>query len=218
VAVIHRAQIAPTKAELIAGWLPSQRWSGEDPSPFELVGAYRFDDPAGEVGIETHLVGTGRGDVLQVPLTYRGAPLDGAECHLVGTTEHSHLGRRWVYDGCGDPVYVAALLATVCTGGREAEQWVEGDGGPERREVTTHVVGSGTADAQVPVIDAVSVADGPAATTIAGAGWEFVVLRALGSTTSPDGAETLSGTWPGRDEPAVLAYLRRGPMTAASST
>jgi len=34
-----------------------------------------------------------------VPLTYRGAPLDGAEDALVGTTEHGVLGRRWVYDG-----------------------------------------------------------------------------------------------------------------------
>jgi hypothetical protein len=43
------------------------------------VSAYRFDDPAGEVGIETLLVRRGAGPVLQVPLTYRGAPLAGAE-------------------------------------------------------------------------------------------------------------------------------------------
>jgi Maltokinase N-terminal cap domain len=208
-AVIHRARINPSKAELIAAWLPSQPWSGGDPSPFELVGAYRFDDPAGEVGIETHLVRTGRGEMLQVPLTYRGAPLAGAERHLVGTTEHSHLGRRWVYDACGDPVYAAVLATVIRTGGREAEQWVEGESGPERREVTTRVAGSGTAGAQVPVIDAVSAANGPAATTIAGPGWELVVLRAVGSTASPDGAETLTGTWPGGDDPALLAFLRR---------
>jgi hypothetical protein len=191
VAVIHNAQITPTKAELIGAWLPSQTWSGGAPAPLELLGAYRFDDPAGEVGIETHLVRTGAGTVLQVPLTYRGAPLDGADHHLVGTTDHSHLGRRWVYDGCGDPVYVAVLATTIRTGGREAEQWVETDGGPVLREATTRVTGSGT--------------PGATATDVGG----LVVLRVVGPTTYPDGAETLTGTWPGRAEPALLAYLPR---------
>jgi hypothetical protein len=205
VAVIHRAQITPTKAELIAGWLPSQAWSNGAPAPLELLGAYRFDDPVGEVGIETHLVRTGRGDVVQVPLTYRGAPLEGAERHLVGTTEHSHLGRRWVYDACGDPVYPAVLAATICTGGRGAELWVETDGAPVRREATTHVVGSGAPGADVPAIDAVPPIDGPAHTAVAG----LIVLRIVGQAAGPDGAETLTGTWPGRDEPALLAYLPR---------
>jgi Maltokinase N-terminal cap domain len=207
VAVLHRAQITPTKAELIAAWLPSRPWSNGAQAPLELLGAYRFDDPAGEVGIETHLVRTGRGDVLHVPLTYRDAPVDGAERHLVGTTEHSHLGRRWVYDACGDPVYAAVLASVIHTGGREAEQWVETDGGPERREVTTHVTGSGTPGPDVPAVDAVAPEDGPTTTTIAEAG--LVVLRVLGRTGSPDGAGTLTGTWSGQDEPTLLAYLLR---------
>lgn len=56
-----------------------------------------------------------------MPLTYRGAPLPGAEPWLVGTMEHSVLGRRWVYDGCGDPVHVAALVATILAGGIQAK-------------------------------------------------------------------------------------------------
>lgn len=48
-----------------------------------------------------------------VPLTYRGAPLDGAENALVGTMEHGVLGRRWAYDGCHDPVLVAQLWALI---------------------------------------------------------------------------------------------------------
>ena len=51
--------------------------------------------------------------VYQVPLTYRGAPLEGGQHALVGTMEHSVLGRRWVYDGPHDPVYAAQLLALV---------------------------------------------------------------------------------------------------------
>ncbi len=61
------------------------------------------------MGVETLLVRVGEGPVLQVPLTYRGAPLPGGESALVGTMEHSVLGPRWVYDGTGDPVYVATL-------------------------------------------------------------------------------------------------------------
>src|SRR5690349_3536567 len=158
VALIHRAQITPTKAELIAGWLPSRTWSGGAATPLEMLGAYRFDDPAGEVGIETHLVRTGRGEVLQVPLTYRGAPLDGAERHLLGTMEHTHLGRRWVYDGCGDPVYAAAVVTAIRTGGREADEWVEADGAPVRREPTARVAGSGNPAG--PALEAGDPADG----------------------------------------------------------
>ncbi len=45
-----------------------------------------------------------------VPLTYRGAPLDGAgEEALVGTAEHGVLGRRWVYDGVHDPLLVGQV-------------------------------------------------------------------------------------------------------------
>ena len=43
-----------------------------------------------------------------------------AESFLIGTTMHSALGKRWVYDGCGDVVYLTALAATILHGGREA--------------------------------------------------------------------------------------------------
>jgi maltokinase-like protein len=203
VAVIHRAQITPTKAELVSGWLPSRAWSNGAGGPFELLGAYRFDDPAGEVGIETHLVRTGRGDVLQVPLTYRDTPLEGAERHLLGTMEHSHLGRRWVYDGCADPVYVAAVVAAIRGGGREAEEWVQTDGAPVQREPTARVAGSGDPDAPVPAVGSAEPVDGPASTTVD----RLVVLRVVGPSQSPGNAATLTGSWRGSDDPALLAYL-----------
>nr|WP_245617138.1 hypothetical protein [Knoellia subterranea] len=49
------------------------------------VGTFRLDDPAGEVGMECFLFGSAGGSTLFVPLTYRGAPLAGAEQHLLGT-------------------------------------------------------------------------------------------------------------------------------------
>lgn len=116
-AEIHRgASLVPTKTELLRAWVPRQRWyaaKGRTPD-LTLLSAWRLDDPAGQVGVETMvLVDRGGAEpvVYQVPLTYRGAPLDGAEHALVGTTEHSVLGRRWVYDAPHDPVYAALLLA-----------------------------------------------------------------------------------------------------------
>lgn len=132
--VHHDATIVPTKLELLVGWMPQQRWYATKGAPaptLTRVGGFRFEDPEGEVGIETVLVaarpgpgpgsgpGPGPGPVVvyQVPLTYRAAPLEGAEHALVGTMEHSVLGRRWVYDAPHDPVYVAALVETILKGG-----------------------------------------------------------------------------------------------------
>ena len=48
-----------------------------------------------------------------VPMTYRAAPLAGAEEALIGTTEHGVLGLRYVYDGARDPVLAAQLGALL---------------------------------------------------------------------------------------------------------
>lgn len=106
-AIVYRATISPTKLELVSRWVEA---SGALPGHGELrqVGSYRFDDPDGEVGVEALLVTRG-GPVVHVPLTYRGAPLPDGEEHLIGTMEHSVLGRRWIYDAAGDPVALAAF-------------------------------------------------------------------------------------------------------------
>lgn len=117
-AVIHHTTLKPTKLELLKSWLPTRPWYEGGPGEPELTkaGGFRLDDPEGEVGIEfmvvTDAAETGPAAYL-VPLTYRGAPLDGAEHALVGTMEHGVLGQRWVYDGCHDPVLVAQLLALI---------------------------------------------------------------------------------------------------------
>ena len=118
-AEIHSsASLTPTKLELVGPWMARQRWYAAKGRPPVLrkLWSWRLDDPAGEVGIETLLVVDEGGPetvVYQVPLTYRGAPLEGGEHALVGTMEHSVLGARWVYDGTHDPVYAAQLLALV---------------------------------------------------------------------------------------------------------
>ena len=59
-ALFHRATTSPTKAELIADWAPTQAVGPSVADPIDVIGSYRFDDPDGRVGMETHLV-TGRG-------------------------------------------------------------------------------------------------------------------------------------------------------------
>src|SRR5437868_3749383 len=83
----HRATITPTKQDLIAAWAPTQPWGPSPTDAMDVIGSYRFDDPDGRVGMETHLVSAG-GVVLQVPLTYRDEPLAGAEHALISEMEH----------------------------------------------------------------------------------------------------------------------------------
>ena len=100
-AVLHPATIAPTKTEVLIGWLGRGT---------EVVGSYRYDDPAGEVGVEAFVVRRRRA-LLHAVLTYRGAPLDTAT--QVAVIEHSELGTRWVYDGTTDPVALGCFERAI---------------------------------------------------------------------------------------------------------
>lgn len=112
VAVIHDTTLTPGKLELLAAWLPGRPWYRGGGTPvLAKAGGFRLDDPDGEVGIEILLVTDADGTTYVVPMTYRGAPLDGADDALIGTGEHGVLGRRWFYDAERDPVAIALLLA-----------------------------------------------------------------------------------------------------------
>jgi len=179
-ALLHDATVTPSKRELIEAWLPSQAWAADLPAlrPF---GSYRLDDPAGEVGIEGILLRSEDGSVVvHTPLTYRAAPLQGAEEHLLGTTEHSVLGTRWVYDATADPVFATALTDTVVGAGTGADEYFEVDGARVAREPSVRVVGSG------------------------GAPGEVAVVRVVGEDIGADAV--LTGTW--ADGSGVLAGLR----------
>lgn len=208
VALIHRAELVPTKLEALAGWVPGRAWAaGVDASALTQVGAYRFDDPDGAVGIETLLLRAADGQLLQVPLTYRAAPLDGAGDALVTTMRHSVLGPRWAYDGCADPVAVRALVAAIRTGGQGAAlEYDPGSGVLERREPTMRVAGSGSAGADVPAVGAVRAVDSAGATVVDAGAVELTVRRVVDGDVGAGAA--LRGTWPGQDEPVVLATLR----------
>ena len=188
-ALLHRASISPTKLELVAAWLPTRDWypGTTVPADLERVATARFDDPAGAVGVEVFVVRSGDGPLLHTPMTYRGAPLDGAEDRLIGTTEHSALGRRWVYDAVGDPVFTACAAEAIRTSGHQAEEYFEVDGVRQAREPLMSLRGTG------------------------GDGENLVVRRVLDRT--PASGPALIGTWAGPltgtwAEPVVLAELR----------
>jgi hypothetical protein len=207
-AVHVKASVVPSKLQLLQEWVPEQPWlDGSDASVLTVVGSYRFDDPDGEVGIETHLLGTADSRVLQVPLTYRGAPRPNAEASLITTMTHTVLGDRWIYDACYDPVYVRALVTTILTGGAQAELFLKTDAGLVPQPVNTYVRGSGTAGCPVPGLqDFVVTHDG--ATTRMHDELTVTLLRTSGAVRPSDGESTLTGTWPGQQTPLLLATVR----------
>ncbi|MCI3272247.1 maltokinase N-terminal cap-like domain-containing protein [Streptomyces cylindrosporus] len=116
-AIIHHTTVKPTKLELLTTWLPTRPWYVGGGTPeLAKAGGFRLDDPEGEVGVEFMVAVDTSGPApvaYHVPLTYRGAPLPGAEHALVGTMEHGVLGPRWAYDGTHDPVLRTELLALI---------------------------------------------------------------------------------------------------------
>jgi len=203
--IVHQATLSPSKQEIVESWLPTRSWA-DGHRIAEKVAEYRFDDPAGEVGVETILWRTEHGDVLQTPLTYRAGPLADAEQHLITTTEHSVLGQRWVYDGCGDPVWAATLAAGILTGARQSPMYVEDDG--RRIDIPARMQVRGSGDDTVgPPIGAIDgVRDEGDVTTVRCGDLEIALARVVG-TPLGEGPH-LSGTV-GDAEGLVLAVLRR---------
>ncbi|MBU2662219.1 hypothetical protein KOI35_01730 [Actinoplanes bogorensis] len=208
-ALIHKATLSPTKVELLAAWLPSRSWyQGTAGAAVERVASYRFDDPEGEVGIETLLVTAGTGPTYQVPLTYRGAPVEGADEWLVGTTEHSVLGRRWVYDGTGDVVYAEALAQALLTGSGQAQEYIETDGHLEPRQpsmtVTTSLINE---IAEARAVTAITHVDPANPTVIETDKLVLTIPRILDRGVSHPGA-VLFGTWKAAPASTPLAFAR----------
>lgn len=205
-ALLHRATLSPSKPEVLAAWLPTRPWNPDPEAAVEPVAAYRFDDPEGQVGVEVHLVLVG--DVVaQVPFTYRGAPLDGADEHLVTTMEHSALGRRWVYDGLGDPLFVRLVAAAALTGTGQAVALVESD----RWAVVPSLVrlgGGGWNGGPVPIDGFVVAADDDPAAAWCVLRNDRIELRVAHVPMAGRATIGLTGTWPGQESPAVLAQVR----------
>ncbi|MFI6369618.1 1,4-alpha-glucan branching protein [Streptomyces sp. NPDC050546] len=216
-AVIHHTTLTPTKLELLTSWLPTRPWYRAGAAEPKLVkaGGFRLDDPRGEVGIEFLVVTDTSGPhpiVYLVPLTYRGAPLDGAEHALVGTMEHGVLGRRWAYDGCHDPVTVGQLAALI--EGRVQAQDQNISDAPDL-EVTASYTGDGPLPADFTASDD---RDGTLLTTPQGATLRLnrVLQPAPDTPLTPAQGATghLTGSWQlpdGIRTRGTLAVLHSGP-------
>jgi hypothetical protein len=138
-------------------------------------------------------------------MTYRNAPLPGKDDFLLGTTEHSVLGTRWVYDGCADPVWAQTLATAILTGGTQADEFLSRNGSLEPRAASATVRASGAPGTSVPETVAVACFDQGDITVVQADALELVVARVVGAAI--EGTHTLTGSWAGR-EPVVLAGAR----------
>jgi hypothetical protein len=206
-ALIHQATLRPTKQELLRDWLPTRSWYDGPKGDVERVVTYRFDDPAGAVGLETLLVRVGDGPLYQVPLTYREAPLAGGDDLLLGTADHSVLGKRWIYDGTGDPVYVAELAKAILANTGQAEQFTQVGDRLEPRELSMSISSNAPADAVVPAFGTIHKVVDTDPTVITTDSAELSIVRRLDTTPELTGT-ILTGTWPGQDTPTTLASAR----------
>jgi len=207
--------LTPSMQDLLYRWLPQQRWYPAKGRGVSLtrVGGYTLVDAGTAVHIEVLLLALDSGDqldVVQVPLTYRSAPLEGSPQGLVGQVEHEQLGHRWVYDGPHDPAFVAAWLALIgdereVGEGRTRVEGVLAPGGVVDRSATGRVlsgeqsntsiiVGEGPDALMVKLFRVVADGDNPdvevtAALSTAGVGSVPTVAGwVVGSWQAPDGS------------------------------
>ena len=174
-------------------------------TPMEVIGAFRFDDPDGRVGMETHLVAA-EGAVLHVPLTYRDEPLDGADDALIVEMQHSVLGKRWVYDGLRDPRLVVMLAAVAMTGQGEALGMAEYDGRWYIVPSHVRIHGGGWTQKRVPVDGFELHSDDATSCVLQNDRFELTVFRR--PVPGPRPAIGLTATWHGQPNPVVLAKVR----------
>ncbi len=204
-ALLHAAELHPSKADAVASLLAGASWGPRAGADLELVGAFRFDDPDGAVGIETHLARAG-GALWQAALTYRDAPL-GVVAEVI-TLKHSVLGTRWVHDGAHDPAYLALVATAALTGtGQAAELRTAGNGRRSARESAVRLSGGGWSGGWVPVDGWGAPEQDGDDTVLTSPEWTLRLVRRLGAAPTGEGYE-LTGTWPGQDEPALLARVQ----------
>lgn len=178
------ATLTPTKMELIRAWLPKQKWFVGDAAQAERIGSFRFVDPWGEISMQTYIIKVGE-MTYQVPITYRGEPVEDAADYLIGELEHSVLGHRYLYDASGDPDYFEELIRVI----READTEAALSTG---QTPTAHAQGSGV----------------PAVSNQSGQVRMHHVLAPVDIDTSM-ATGTLIGTWTdnGEEKTGVLACL-----------
>ncbi|BCJ38848.1 hypothetical protein Athai_63510 [Actinocatenispora thailandica] len=210
--VIHHTTLVPTKVELLTGWLPKQPWyaARADGPDLARVGGFRLDDPADAVGLEFMAVADGPTTYF-VPLSYRGAPLDGADDALLGTAEHGVLGRRWIYDGSRDPVLVAQLVALIQG---DAEPQAQRESNTPDPTVSAHPATAGPLT--VSGFETVDTASGTELRVATGGGTLTVRLnRVLSAAPADESVPGVVATWHRADGSPVRASYATASYQAA---
>lgn len=207
-ALFHVATTAPSKAELIAAWIPTQPWGPPPETEVERLASFHFDDPDGRVGMETHLIHAG-GNLFQVPLTYREAPIDGAEESLIGQMEHTALGTRWVYDGLGDDLYRTLLAAVSLTGQGQALGMARYDSRWHVAPSAVRLEGGGWGEQPVAVDGFADPTHEGHTATMVNDRFELNVHRRPAAGNRPPMG--LTATWPEQVEPVALTVVRQRP-------
>jgi maltokinase len=229
--------LPPCFLELLPAWVARQRWyAGKGRVPaLRRVGGLLLEDPAGEVGIDVHLLLDESGQtptVYQVPLTYRTARLAGADHALVAIVEEGsidrhggpdHPGTRYIYDAPHDPVFATAMLRLIVD-----ERTLSSDGpqgwGVEGHRTTTddlgavlasHVLSGEQSNTSVvlDLVDSLGVASEPLICKLFrvlhhGQNPDVVVQSALagaGSTHVPRSVGYVCGHWPDAGAPDGVA-------------
>ncbi|WP_020122806.1 maltokinase N-terminal cap-like domain-containing protein [Streptomyces canus] len=208
-AIIHHTTLKPTKLELLTTWLPTRPWyAGSGTPELTKAGGFRLDDPEGEVGIEFLVAVDSSGPepvAYLAPLTYRAAPLPGADHALVGTMEHGILGDRWAYDGIHDPVLRTELLALFES---RAQAMAQSISDTPDHEVTHAYAGTGLPSPAGPV----EITDDQDGTELPLPDGTLLRLHRRLSPTAPEGvAGHVTGAWDAPDGSrarAVFASLR----------
>lgn len=155
------------------------------------------------------------GVLVQVPLTYRDAPLPDA-ANSVGTMQHSVLVERWVHDGLADPVFVNALPAATLTGCGQAIGMVEHDGRSVVVPPGVHLAGAGWTGARVPVDGLVQHTDDDHWAVLRNDQFELRwARRPVPGDRPPIG---LTATWPGHEVPSCCPRLAFGVTSEAVGT
>lgn len=187
--IIYQAELSPSKPEILRDFLAGRSWgeSGE----LEFLGAYRFDDPDGEVGVECHLVRVGE-TTYHLPLAYRPARVEGADEHLLTTMQHSVLGERFVYDGLGDELALDCFRRALCGEQDQAELQIVAENGEPIETRPQSVTLSLEVDEGESLPTGAELLDGA----------PFTIARTLGDL---DGIVRLRARWSG-GEGVVAAY------------
>src|SRR4051794_40743784 len=204
-AIFHRATITPTKEELIAAWAPTQPWGPSADEALHVIGSYRFDDPHGRGGVETHLCMAGDA-VFPVPLTDRGEAVDGGGARLITHMSHSVLGDRCVYDGLRDSVFVVMLAGVAMTGQGEALGMVVYEDRWYIAPSNIRIRGGGWGLDRVPVDGFQLIADDSQASVLRNERFELTFFRR--PVPGPQPEIGLTATVPDSDQTVVLATVR----------